>query len=210
MARSPIPQLPGYHGLVLDAEQLAAHPCLPGLQALLNDSFNHRNMPMSPSATQGRFGELSAITSNFGFHGRCSVIFKCTRQALENGIDEAIPEVVSSSGDEKNGCDCGLRATQPIATAMMKYFNPEINGKAFDGPDIGEGIGYSSEPEDILSISHWEPSCVAISLSDPSLQGKGLATSFHDISWPDNTLDTNNSRNNGGLLDEKRLSASRE
>ncbi|EAS37024.3 uncharacterized protein CIMG_02378 [Coccidioides immitis RS] len=134
----------------------------PGFSGTLLDSDQLRAHPCLKSlqimvndafreGNHDRFPTLDAVSATLGTHGRCIVIFR----------------------------DTDVDKINPVATAMIKYYNPAVGvdpiGVIHANGRIESEHGYDSEPADLLSITQWEPAAVAILQGDPSLRKLGLA-----------------------------------
>ncbi|EEP76534.1 predicted protein [Uncinocarpus reesii 1704] len=144
-------------------------PHLPGFSSIIVEGHQLRGHPcleqlqitVNNAFREGehdRFPSIEHVITTPGVHGRCCVVFR----------------------------DGDVDMTSPVATAMIKYYNPDVgvdpiriidrNGNVVNTSEFTKSEpGYDSEPADFLSITHWEPAAVAILSEDPSLKKLGLA-----------------------------------
>ncbi|KAF3483579.1 uncharacterized protein GIQ15_02903 [Arthroderma uncinatum] len=187
---SPAEPREEFGSLTLDANELLHHPCLPRVQRLINFAFKRDDgVAVNSDGKRGRFNSPEQIIPWIGKHGRMVILFKYkTKESQQhtNGHTNGTNGYVNGNGATTNGSNgCAgadqereLDTNEPVATAVIKYFKPDLGIQPMEGKldgDVEKGIGYDSEPADILSIKHWEPACVSVMPFDESLQGKGLA-----------------------------------
>jgi hypothetical protein len=172
----PIPHAPGFRCAIFDAQQLSQQPYLEYLRSMINEAYwaSHSKL-LDRCEDSQRFHDAESVLSCLGVHGRCCLVFR----------------------------DEDTQMLRPVATAAMKYFNPDLGGPPLDPvEDNGQpssvsspnglgttvsatngdknlrglvATGYQREPVDLLDIEHWEPTAVALAPDDPSLQKLGLA-----------------------------------
>ncbi|KAK2874986.1 hypothetical protein FQN49_001886 [Arthroderma sp. PD_2] len=188
---SPVEPREEYGSLLLDSDELLHHPCLPRLQRLINFAFRRDDgVAVNSDGKRGRFNEPEGILRFVGNHGRMVILFKYkTKESQQqpNGHGNGVNGHVDGNGAGANGSNgCAtereeqreLDFNEPVATASIKYFQPDLGIQPIEGKldgDVENGIGYDTEPENILDIKHWEPACVSVMPFDESLSGKGLA-----------------------------------
>lgn len=166
-----------FEAIVLDADELRAHPSLKALHSMINDAFwaQHREI----IGNEPRFRDAEEFVGSMGIHGRCCIMFK---KKKDQGHQPS-----NGNGIAQNG-DLGLDEYTPVATATLKPFKEHIpglpvNDENGDANANANGNGNQTQPQDteknepldLLSILDWEPSVVAVR-PEPGFQGLGLAT----------------------------------